>query len=244
MRYEFFRRGAERDHLVRQQVRLDGRDAVPFDTFHRVQRRDQLQEGFPRRAAEIADIDPCQHDLLHAARRNLFRLADQLGRRYVAAGPARVRDRTVRTTVVAAVLHFEKGPRAVAGRESGEERTYLLGGACVHFEPSFAPPQHRSHLCVERSLFVIADHDVHPFDGRQVLRAELGVTPRYGYQCAGILAYRPPHDVAAFFVCVFGHRTGVDHADVRPLSFRGTGIAAFFELAGDGCGLGKVEFAA
>ena len=135
---ELGRGGAEVDDLVGQQVGLDRRNAVAVDPPDLVQRPQQVDELLARGAAEIAGVDPCDDDLALAVVGDLPRFLDQLGDRHVAARAAGVVDRTIGTAVVAAVLHLQKGARAVAARKGGEERHDRIGVAAVDPGPALA----------------------------------------------------------------------------------------------------------
>ena len=138
MMLEFRRSGAEGDDLVRQKVRFDGGDAVTLDPVHAVQRPQQVDELLARRPAEIPRVDARQDDLLLSGRRDPARLGDQIGDRHVPAAAASVVDRTVCALVVAAVLHLEEGPRAVAARKGREERCERIGIATVNLRTALA----------------------------------------------------------------------------------------------------------
>ena len=62
VRGEPFAGGYEVDGLVRNEVRLDGRNTVTHDTFYFVECTNQVDESLARRLAEVADIDSGQHD--------------------------------------------------------------------------------------------------------------------------------------------------------------------------------------
>ena len=71
-------------------------------------------------------------------RRDPARLGDQVGDRHVPAAAAGVVDRTVCALVVAAVLHLEEGPRAVAARKGRKERSERIGIATVNLRTALA----------------------------------------------------------------------------------------------------------
>ena len=54
--------GSGRDPVhdfLRDEVRLDGGDPVTLDAFHLIECLEQVQEGFPGRAAEVAGVHAC-----------------------------------------------------------------------------------------------------------------------------------------------------------------------------------------
>ncbi len=239
---ELGRGGAEVDDLVGEQVGLDGRYAVALNALHGVERAQQVDEPLARGAAEVARIDARDDDLLLARRGDLPRLLREVGYGHVAARAPGVVDGAVGAAVVAAVLHLEEGPRAVAAREGREETGQLLGLAAVHARRPLA--RQFGHAPVEVALEVVAQHEVHALDGGDLAGLELRVAPRHGDDGPGIAAVEFADEVAALLVGVFGDRAAVDHADV------GLGVgchadeASLLELAGEGGALGEVEFAA
>jgi hypothetical protein len=151
-------------------------------------------------------------------------------------------DRAVGAAVVAAVLDFQKSPRAVAARKGREERGQRIGVAAENLCPALAPE--RGDPAVQLALVVVAQHQVHPLDGGDFLRLELRVAPRHGNDGLRVAAVELANQVAAFLVGVLGHRTAVYHADVGRSVRRHALETAARELAGQRRGLRKVEFAA
>ncbi len=174
--------------------------------------------------------------------RDLPRLVDQFGDRHVAARTAGVVDRAIGAAVVAAVLHLQKGARAVAARKSREERRQRIGVAAVDLRPALA--RQCEDPAVQFALVVVAQHQVDPLDGRYLLRLELSVASRHGDDRLRIAAVELADQVAALLVGMLGHRTAVDDANVGFGIGRHAFETAALELPGQCRRLREVEFAA
>ena len=168
MRLESFRSRCESDDLVGQQVRLDRRNAVAIDAFDPVEGPQQVDERFAGRSAEIAGVDTCQYDFALTLRGDSLRFGREIGNREVAAGAARQRNRAVAAMVIAPILYFQERAGAVAGRERGEKVRQLAGFAGVY--RCFAFGAECGYPFVDRAFVVVADHQVDPVDGGQILR--------------------------------------------------------------------------
>ena len=116
MRHKTFAGSGELNDLVRNQVRLNRRNAVTCNTLHLVECANQLGKSFVRALPEIADIYSGQYDLFPAFACYLFGLRDKVGELAIPAASARRRNRAKRAEIVASVLYFQKMTRAVTGR--------------------------------------------------------------------------------------------------------------------------------
>ena len=108
--------GAEREHLVGEQVGLDARDAVAVDALDAVESLDELEERLARRLAEVADVDARDDNLAATLLRHLARLCDERLDASVATASAGEGNGAVGAVVVATVLNFKEIARAVTAR--------------------------------------------------------------------------------------------------------------------------------
>ena len=126
VRGEPFAGGYEVDGLVRNEVRLDGRNTVTHDTFHFVECTNQVDESLACRLAEVADIDSGQHDFLSTFGSYLPCLLHHTGDCAVAASSAGKRNGTIGAEVIASVLYFQEMTRTVVCRTGRGEGPYIF----------------------------------------------------------------------------------------------------------------------
>src|ERR1700678_3418275 len=129
MASEPLRRSNERDELLRNVLRLDGAESKLFERsfiknpVHDVTQRD-ARNKIP---AVRAEVNAAQYDFLYAQRNQLMHFIEHDIRNKTAAAPTDERDHAIRTTIVAAVLNLQNGPRAVAFEPSAQRRYWHRG---------------------------------------------------------------------------------------------------------------------
>ena len=89
-----------------------------------------------------------------------------------------------------------------------------------------------------------AHHESHTLDAGKDIGCQLGVTPHDCYQGMGMLAVKAVYGMPALGICLAGHRTGVDNAEVGLLSVGGIRHTKCTKAVAQGGGLGIIEFTA
>ena len=245
--------GHEVDDLVGTQVRLDAGDAKPLDALHPVQRADEVDEerlflgpgSFDHfgAVAEVTDIDAGQDDLAGAHAGNGFGVGHYFVDGTAAAGTPSQWDGAKAALVIAAVLHLEKGARAVAEAEGVYE---LVGGrdlAGAH-EPLTGRLAQLVDEVQDAKLFRGPQHQIHAGNFGDLRGFELRVAADHHDLRRGIGAQGAAHDLAALAIGELRHRAGIDHVHVGPFREGDLRIPVLGELAADSRGLRVVELAA
>ena len=215
MRQETFGAGRELDDLVRQEVRLDGGDAVAFDALHTVQGTDQVEESLTRRLAEVTDVYARDHNLLGPFARRRLRLGDRLRNASVTALATGDRHRAIGAEIVTAVLHLQPIAGAVSPRARGRE-----GGDFAPFrmaDLSFLLLFQIIEMADNIKLILCAKHEVHPFDLGDRLGLQLRVTARHDDVGPRMFRDHLLDRLTILAVRHLGHGTGVDDAHIRHL---------------------------
>ena len=99
-------------------------------------------------------------------------------------------------------------------------------------------------ILYEVGLLVGAEHEVHTVDGAHRLGLELCIASCDHDKGPGILAYHAMDGLTAFVISHFGHRAGVDQADVGVFALLCCDDAHLAEQLAKGGGFREVELAA
>ena len=118
-------------YFLSQQIGFDGRYTITGYTFHPVKRFHQIQKALAGGLTEISDIHSGQHYFTAALRCCLFCLTNQWGYATVTATPTSVWNRTIRTIVIASVLHLQKITCSVATWTGRDKCMYIFRRYCV-----------------------------------------------------------------------------------------------------------------
>ena len=102
------------NQFIRQQIRFQRTDPVAADTLHPIECFHKVDKPFTCRLAKIADVHASQYDFLTAFLRSLLSLLHQRGYRRIPRKTSGVRNGTIRTEIVAAILHLQEIPGSVA----------------------------------------------------------------------------------------------------------------------------------
>ena len=108
MRHKTTRTGYELNNFVCQQIWLNGRYTITFDSFNLIQCFYMIKKGFSCCLTEISDIDTCQYNFFSAFGSSLPGLFHHRSDCSVTATPTGKRNRTIRTKIITAVLHFQE----------------------------------------------------------------------------------------------------------------------------------------
>ena len=235
--------GDKLDRLVRDQVGLDGGDAITLNTFHLIERPDQVDETLVGRFSEIADVDACQDDLLASFCRYLAGLRHKALDGTVAAAAPGKGNGTIGAEIIATVLYLQEMTSTVVGRAGGREGPDILGrrgdNSLVMPFPQF-PFQKAGQV----QLLLGTQDEVDALDVNDLFRLELRVAAGDHHEGARMLVRQAANGLPAFLVGQLSHRAGVDHADIRFLAGADLPDTLFRQHLADGRCLGEVQFAA
>ena len=202
--------------LVRQQVRLQGADPESADALHAVERLHQVNEALTSSLAEVADIHARQHDLLAPLAGSLLSLCHQRSDSRITREPARVRDSTIGTEIVAAILNLQEIASTVTTRARWRKRLDIL---CLLRKEALLPVTRPSlrEILDQPSLLVRPQHEVHALDAAHVFRLQLGITTSDHHKSPGMIPHHPVDSLTTLPVGHFRHRTSIDQTDVSLL---------------------------
>ncbi len=91
-------------------------------------------------------------------------------------------------------------------------------------------PQIRDHI----ELLARPQHQIHPFEGRNLFRAQLGITPNDHHESRGIGPDGPANGIAAALVTRVGDRTSIDDIKISLLLKSHPLKSYLLQGAGDG----------
>ena len=237
------RLGYEGDNLVGEQVGLNRGDAVVRDALDLVERADEVEEGLSRLFAEVADIHPRDDNLLTPGGSHFASLCGELFDGAAAAPAPGKGYGAVGAEVVAAVLYLEEVAGAVAPRTRGRELADVAGRGGNHLA-HLLPLVQVAQVLQDVELLFGTQNQVHVGDVGNLVGFELRIAAGHYDKGLRVLPGDATDGLPAFLVGQFGHRAGVDYADVG--LFAGSCLANAVSLEGlpDGGSFGKVEFAA
>ena len=128
----------------------------------------------------------------------------------------RKRNGTKTTIIITAVLHFQKGTRAVTNGKRTMKARYFFNVAGTNFCTTTIGRAFGYFLQMAGKVkfFSRTQHQVHTFYLGDFFGLELRIAAGNNHHGLGSTLLYAAHDHAALFVCIFCHRAGVYHINV------------------------------
>ena len=112
MPLEFGSGGNPVHNFWRNQVGLNGRNPVPVNAFHLIQRLEQIQKTFSGGTSKISGVYPREHHLPNLLRSYLPGLFYRFAHRNIPAPAPGIRHRAICTEVVTSILNLQETSRS------------------------------------------------------------------------------------------------------------------------------------
>ena len=217
-------------NLIREQVGLDARNAIARNALHLVKCLHELEEIFTRRASEVANVHPGQHNFASACCCSIFGLRHHVCNSSIARQTACGWNGAIGAEIIAAILHFEKIACALTSGTRRHESLDIfersgIEDATVRFRFSFHP--HRVRFVVflnefyDASLLFLSHHEVHPFDFGNVFARKLSVTAHHGNESIGMFTMKAADGVSALGIGFARDTARIDDANISRFFFFG-----------------------
>ena len=193
------------DDFICQQVGLNARDAVAFNTFHPIECLHQVEEGLTRGASEIAYIDARDDNLLATLLYHFLGLLHQRGDTAIAAASTGNGDGTISTIIITSVLHLQEIASAVATRAA---RRKTLDVRCLHSIGScHSLKYHRDDV----AFLLTSQHQVHTGGLHNLLGLQLRIAAGHHHKRTRMRLHQTVNGLPALMVGHFRHAARVHH---------------------------------